>query len=95
MIKMKENEKTLVFSIKTNTTREALCCARLQHPYVDVAAPTAHVTRMAGLREQVGANNGHADKAHRLLGQKEPDATRAAAAHPPGKQIECEACALE
>ena len=93
--KMKKKGRTVVFSFKTNTMREALCCARLQRPYVDVAAPSAHGTRMAGLRELVGADDSCADDAPRLLGHMELDAIRAAAARPPGKQIECEACALE
>ena len=104
--KMKKKGRNVVFSFKTNTTRVAavavavvavvaLCCARLQRPYVDVAAPSAHGTRMAGLRELVGADDSCADDAPRLLGHMELDAIRAAAARPPGKQIECEACALE
>ena len=49
---------------------------------------------MTGLREPIGADNARTDDAYCLL-EMELDATRAAAARPPGKQIECEACALE
>ena len=58
-------------------------------------APTAHETRMAGIREPIGADDARNGDAHRLLGNKKPDAIRAAAARPPRKQIEWEACALE
>ena len=93
--KMKKKRRTCVFRIKTNITREALCCARLQRPYVDVAAPTAHGTRIVGLREPTGADDARANDAHLLLSHMEIDATCAAAAHPSQKQTECEACKLE
>ena len=80
--------RTFVFSFKTNTTREALRGAQLQRPYVDVAAPTSHGVRIAGLQEPTGVDDARADDAHRLPGHMELDATRAAAARSPGKQIE-------
>ena len=87
-------EKTLIFDIIINTHRGALYCLRLQRPHVDVASPTVHGVRRAGLRKPISA-----DEAHRLLGHMGPDATRAVAAHlgwkiKPGKQTTCEACAL-
>ena len=86
--KMKKKGRTCVFSFKTDTTREALWCARLRRLYVDVAVPTAHETRMAGLQEPIGADDARTDDAYCLL-EMELDATRAAAACPPGTQIEC------
>ena len=101
---MKKKAKIIVFSFKTNTTRVtavavavvavvALSCARLQRPCVDVAAPSAHGTRMAGLQEPIGADNACADNARPLLVHMEPDATCAADARPPRRQKECMACA--
>ena len=95
-----------MFSLKTNTMRVAavavmavavfvLCCAWLQRPCVNVAAPTAHRTVMVGLREPMGTNDACSDDACPLLGHMEPDTTRAHAARPPGRQTECEAYTLQ